>query len=100
MLSVRISSYGYTWEVQRAREKKSIKQPTTINLNQISDSFFIYVIDSCDSKKVHDRVECGWSSITKEQCLARDCCHDNSAVDNRIKCFVKPYLGKYTLCLP
>ena len=100
MLSVRISSYDTPGKFREHERKKSIKQPTTINLNQISDSFFIYVIDSCDSKNVHDRVECGWSNITKEQCLARDCCHDNSAVDNRIKCFVKPYLGKYTLCLP
>ncbi|XP_078344041.1 uncharacterized protein LOC144629687 [Oculina patagonica] len=35
------------------------------------------------------RVECGWPGITKEQCLARDCCYDNNTADNVTKCFVK-----------
>ncbi|KAJ7334472.1 hypothetical protein OS493_014789 [Desmophyllum pertusum] len=46
---------------------------------------------NCNSSTVLGRAECGWPNITKEQCLARDCCYNNDAADNVIKCFVKPH---------
>ena len=58
---------------------------------------FFHVLDSCDSEKALSRIECGWPNISRQQCLARDCCYDNNAFESRVDCVVKPHFGEYTL---
>ena len=55
--------------------------------------------DSCTSKGMRGRIECGWPNITKEQCLARNCCYDNTinhsnTINSGVDCFVRPHLGE------
>lgn len=50
---------------------------------------------NCNSEEIPARIECGWVNITKEQCLARDCCFHNR-VDAPVNCFVKRHLGELT----
>ena len=59
-----------------------------------------HILGGCNPKRAPRRIDCGWPSITKEQCLARNCCYDNSiddynALDRVVNCFVKPDLGEY-----
>lgn len=78
------------------------KQEASVYFNLTNDILSLHILDSCKSKKVPGRIECGWPTITKQQCLALNCCYDNNrhdynAFDNRVTCFVKPHLGEYTL---
>lgn len=74
--------------------KKTKKQKFKVK----SCIFPIHMLGNCDSIEIPGRVECGWPNITKEQCLARDCCFkstsDNNGSDRKIKCFIKPQLGE------
>lgn len=65
-----------------------------IDLNPTNNIILLHILGKCDSKDMPERIECGWSNIAKEQCLARGCCFDNYRIDAGVNCFVKRYLGE------
>lgn len=67
--------------------------------SQEDHNLFLYILGNCKSREVYGRIECGWVNITKEHCLARDCCYDitahgHNARSSTVNCFVKPHLGE------
>lgn len=70
---------------------KVVNSITNIDKNII---LCLHILGNCSPDVVPGRIECGWPDITKEQCLARDCCYDNNGFNNGFKCFVKPHLGE------
>ena len=80
-----------------------IKKETTEQLlvAPAKQMIFLHSISTgnCNSKEIPRRIECGWPNITKEQCLARDCCYDSTYDkytndSGKVYCFVQPHLGE------
>lgn len=68
-----------------------------INKNRYGISLFLQILGGCNSEEKYGRIECGWPNITKEQCLARDCCFNNNGINTIINCFVNRHLGEFTM---
>ena len=49
----------------------------------------IFLLEICMSVDHSRRVECGWFSITEQQCVNRRCCYDDST-NGATYCFNKP----------